>query len=97
MRVDHKLPEISLVSNIGANNKMISTSGEFSDLLQNAVFNLNDSLNQAGQASILLAQGEIEIHDAMLISEKASLALQLTLAIRSKVIEAYQEVMRMQV
>ena len=33
----------------------------------------------------------------MIIAEKANLALQLTMAIRTKVLEAYQELMRMQV
>jgi len=33
----------------------------------------------------------------MIIAEKANLALQLTMAIRTKLLEAYQEIMRMQV
>jgi flagellar hook-basal body complex protein FliE len=44
-----------------------------------------------------LISGEMEFHDAMIIAEQANLALQLTIAIRSKLIEAYQEIMRMQV
>jgi len=44
-----------------------------------------------------LLTGEIEFHDAMITVEKANLALQLTMAIRTKLIEAYQDIMRMQV
>ncbi|MGB4266344.1 MAG: flagellar hook-basal body complex protein FliE, partial [Limnochordia bacterium] len=49
------------------------------------------------QAGLLLAKGEIDVHNAVIMAEKANLALQLTIAIRNKIIEAYQEIMRMQV
>jgi len=44
-----------------------------------------------------LLAGDIEFHDAMIAAEKANLALQLTMAIRTKLLDAYQEIMRMQV
>ena len=45
----------------------------------------------------LLANGQTELHQAVIATEKAQLALQFALQVRNKVIEAYQEVMRMQV
>ena len=45
-----------------------------------------------------LAAGELEdISQAVVASEKADIALQLTLQVRNKVVDAYQEIMRMQV
>lgn len=41
--------------------------------------------------------GDVDLHDVMISAEKASVALQLTLQVRNKLVEAYQEVMRMQV
>lgn len=41
--------------------------------------------------------GDVDLHDVMIASEKAGIATQLTLQIRNKMVEAYQEVMRMQV
>lgn len=41
--------------------------------------------------------GDVDLHDVMIASEKAGVAMQLTLQIRNKMVEAYQEVMRMQV
>ena len=41
--------------------------------------------------------GDVDLHDVMIAGEKASVAMQLTLQIRNKMVEAYQEVMRMQV
>ncbi|MDK2855150.1 MAG: flagellar hook-basal body complex protein FliE [Bacillota bacterium] len=44
-----------------------------------------------------LAGQDIELHQVILATEKAALALELTQTLRNKVIEAYQEIMRMQV
>ncbi|MEB3222975.1 MAG: flagellar hook-basal body complex protein FliE [Candidatus Sericytochromatia bacterium] len=41
--------------------------------------------------------GDVDLHDVMIASEKASVAMQLTLQVRNKLVEAYQDVMRMQV
>lgn len=59
-------------------------------------------VNQAQKASDIqttgLATGQVEnIHEVMISAEKASLSLELTMQVRNKVVEAYQEVMRMQV
>lgn len=45
-----------------------------------------------------LARGEnVDLHQVMIASQKANITLQATIEIRNKVIEAYQEIMRMQV
>ena len=45
-----------------------------------------------------LATGQpVELHDVMIAMEKAGLAFQLTTQVRNKMVEAYQEVMRMQI
>ncbi|CAM3141459.1 flagellar hook-basal body complex protein FliE [Paenibacillus lupini] len=41
--------------------------------------------------------GEVDVSQVLIASEKAELSLQLTSQIRNKVIDAYQEIMRMQV
>jgi flagellar hook-basal body complex protein FliE len=74
-----------------------SGSVSFKDLLQDALKEVNTLQNKADIAFEQLIDGEIEFHDAMIIAEKANLALQLTMAIRNKFIESYQEIMRMQV
>jgi flagellar hook-basal body complex protein FliE len=37
------------------------------------------------------------VHDTMIAMEKADVSLRLTTKVRNKVVEAYQEIMRMQV
>lgn len=50
-----------------------------------------------GMAEEAAVGGDVDLHDVMIAGEKASVAMQLTLQIRNKMVEAYQEVMRMQV
>jgi flagellar hook-basal body complex protein FliE len=38
-----------------------------------------------------------DVHEVMIAAEKAAISFQLLLAVRNKILEAYQEVMRMQV
>ena len=46
----------------------------------------------------MLAAGQVnDISQVVLASEKADIAMQLTLQVRNRVVDAYQEVMRMQV
>jgi flagellar hook-basal body complex protein FliE len=45
-----------------------------------------------------LAKGEdIDIHQVMIAMEQASTALQLTLQVRNKMVDAYTEIMRTQI
>lgn len=68
----------------------------FLDQLQTAI----DEVDQLGKTSEKLTQdavlGRVEnLHDVMIAAEKAKTAMNLTLEVRGKVIEAYKEIMRM--
>ncbi|MCA1030067.1 flagellar hook-basal body complex protein FliE [Bacillus timonensis] len=70
----------------------------FSTMLQDAINHVNHTQNVSDTMTDKLIKGEkVELHNVMIAAEKASITLQSTLEIRNKVIEAYQEVMRMQV
>ncbi|WP_096199357.1 flagellar hook-basal body complex protein FliE [Bacillus sp. FJAT-45350] len=72
--------------------------GEFKAALSNAINNVNELQNLSGKKTQLLAQGKIDnLHDVMITGQKASVALQATVEIRNKAVEAYQEIMRMPV
>lgn len=67
--------------------------GLFTDLLAK----LSALQADADQLAAGLAAGEaVDLHEVMLAMEKASLGFQLALQVRNKVVEAYQEVMRLQ-
>lgn len=71
---------------------------DFKDAVKKAIGEVNKMQNQADQATVNLATGNVEdVHKAMIEMQKAKLALDFTIQVRNKVIEAYQEIMRMQV
>lgn len=94
MRIQSELPNISQISRLEAKPDI---QLDFAHLMKDALTAVNAKIQSADQAAVLLANGQMEIHNAVIMAEKASLALQLTIAIRNKVLEAYQEIMRMQV
>ncbi|MDZ5473486.1 flagellar hook-basal body complex protein FliE [Bacillus sp. 31A1R] len=70
----------------------------FASVLKNSIEKVNDAQFQSDQLTNKLAKGgNVDLHEVMIASQKASVTLQATIEIRNKVIEAYQEVMRMQV
>jgi flagellar hook-basal body complex protein FliE len=71
---------------------------DFASFFQNALQEVNKLQLDADAANVKLATGTIEdIAPVVIATEKASIALQLTVQVRNKIIEAYNDVMRMQV
>jgi len=69
----------------------------FDEILKESLKKVNSDLLKSENLSRDFALGkDVELHQVVLASEQASLALQLTIQIRTKIIEAYQEIMRMQ-
>ncbi|WP_418790250.1 flagellar hook-basal body complex protein FliE [Phosphitispora sp. TUW77] len=70
----------------------------FADILKNSINEINSLQLQSEELKNNLVTGDLnDLHQVTIAAEKSSLAFQLTLQIRNKVVEAYQEIMRMQV
>jgi flagellar hook-basal body complex protein FliE len=70
----------------------------FANVLQGYLGNVDATLKQASNLTAQTAAGQIEnVHDVVIASQKAKLALELTVTVRDKAVEAYQETMRMQI
>lgn len=77
-------------------NPLVAES--FEKVLSRALEPVNNLQLQSAELDGQLAQGKLEyVHQAMVMAQKASLALDMTMQIRNKVVEAYQEIMRTQV
>jgi flagellar hook-basal body complex protein FliE len=72
--------------------------GDFHQVLQGAIRKVEQSRSSATEAvdKFLSGEGE-ELHSTALAVQRAELALDLILQVRNKVVQAYQEIMRMQV
>jgi flagellar hook-basal body complex protein FliE len=76
-----------------------SISGEsFADSLKKAVHSVDSLQKDADVKMQELTTGKSQnIHETMIAAEKADIALKLMVQVRNKIIEAYNEIMKMQV
>ena len=79
----------------------IDSGNSFSYILNSAIDNINltnSYLSDAENEELKFALGETNsTHDLMIALNKASTALQYTVAIRDKFLESYKELMNMQI
>ncbi len=74
-----------------------NSAAPFSDLLTDAVGDVNNLQDQASEAVRGLMTGSgVDVHTAMIATQKADMAFELALAVRNKAVQAYQQVMGMQ-
>jgi flagellar hook-basal body complex protein FliE len=88
----------------GKTTKLDSTSSSkeagpsFADTLKEAVGNVNQLHVEADRKAQELATGKTDdIAGVMIAAEKADVALRAMVQVRNKIIDAYQEIMKMQV
>lgn len=95
------LSSTSLLSKVTGEDTKTADGTMFEAFLNTAVDNLkttNSYLSDAENEEIKFALGETEnTHDLTIALQKASTALQYTVAVRDKVLEAYKEIMNMQI
>ncbi len=88
-------PTVEEVGTENPGNPIMAES--FETVLSRALEPVNNLQLQSADLDAKLASGNLEyVHQAMVMAQKASLALDFTMQIRNKVVEAYQEIMRTQ-
>jgi flagellar hook-basal body complex protein FliE len=98
----NSIKDVDLVSTRTAlaepNQAREGTKGDFGAHLSKALGEVNELQQQADQAiQQLVGEGKGDLQDTMVALEKADVSFRLMMQIRNKVLEAYQEIMRMQV
>jgi len=75
-----------------------ANAGEgFGSTLKNAINQVNDLSDNSDQKVTELLQGDrSDIHNVMIAVEKADIAFQLMMQVRNKIVNAYQEVSKLQ-
>jgi flagellar hook-basal body complex protein FliE len=79
-----------------SSSSSVASSG-FSDTLEKVLGSVEDSNGQANQAISKMLDGSGDVHEAMIAMQKADTMFQLTVQIRNKIVQAYQDIMRMPV
>ncbi|MEK6706374.1 MAG: flagellar hook-basal body complex protein FliE [Bdellovibrionota bacterium] len=88
-------PALKTVRNIGLQD---SSPNTFSDILKNSLEKVNQHQNEADTAIKELMAGRTKnVHETMLLLERADASLKMMMQVRNKILDAYREVMKMQV
>jgi flagellar hook-basal body complex protein FliE len=78
--------------------KVEKTGNSFSEILKDSINKVGELEKDANeQAEKLVRMEGQDIHNTMIAVEKADLSFQLMMQIRNKIINAYEEIMRIQV
>lgn len=82
----------------GHSSKKADPNQSFAGLLKDSIHEVNRLQGQADKAITDLAVGRAEnMHSTLIAMEKAGLSFKLMMQVRNKIVEAYREVMRLQV
>jgi len=82
----------------GIQTGAVDVTKSFGQFLNEALNAVQEQKEISDELTQQFITGKIsDVHSVMIAAEKASLALELTVAIRNKAIEAYQEIMRIQI
>ena len=96
--VELNAEKLSIGSKSGENLGDLKAAGSFTEMLVNSMNKVNALQNEANVAIEKLAAGKNKnLHETMLAVEKADIAFKTMNQVRTKVIDAYKEIMRMQV
>jgi len=95
---------INPVNNLNLDNNFLEKNSldkkdslSFSEILKESISKTDELIKESDKLTEAFTLGKIDdIAQVTIAQEKAGLALNLTLAIHNKLIEAYQEIMRIQ-
>lgn len=84
--------------NFSIQNKKENKGQAFTDMFREKLNETNQLKKSSSEISASFAAGETDnVHDVMIAAEKAKVAVNLTTAVQTKVLDAYNEIMRLQV
>lgn len=102
MKISSQIPSIrispELAKALEKPSQAQNASSNFGDMLKEKISDVDTAIKTADQATQSFATGKSRnIHEAVLAMEMADTSLRMAVAVRNKVIDAYQEIMRMPV
>jgi len=100
----NKITDITLSSHLNSlvkpqqNSPVANLGSKFGEALKNSIAEVNQAQTVADKAAEQVVAGETKnLHEAMIKLEEADISMRLMVQVRNKALEAYQEIMRMQV
>lgn len=99
MKINSFVPDSKIFDNINLDNKVTNTdtSSSFFDMLKSKLDDVNNQQVAADNTTESFIKGDnVNIQDVMLSTEEAKMSLELAVQVRNKIVDAYQEINRMQ-
>jgi flagellar hook-basal body complex protein FliE len=99
MSVQFDSAPVSLPSGAAGAAAAVASAGApgFAEVLKRLVQSVDSTAADANVAVTEMMAGRGDVHDAMIALHRAETSLQLTIQVRTKLLQAYQEIMRMPV
>jgi flagellar hook-basal body complex protein FliE len=73
-----------------------ASAGSFNEMVSSLLESVNEAQNTAGQAQDALLNGEaVDLHEVMIKAEEAGISMDLLLEIRNKLVNGYNDLIRM--
>lgn len=92
------LSEIGKILNIDNDTNDDGVFGEILDGVMQKINQVNDAQIYAADLADAFARGEVDnIEQVMIAGQKADIMMQFAMAVRTKILDAYNEIMRMQI
>ena len=92
------IPTLPSITTVQGPDATKGAAESFGDMVTNGLENLQQTQATADKLATQAATGELtDLHDYMIASTQASLATELTVAVRNRAVESFQEIMRMQI
>ncbi len=93
----NSLNRIEKIASESASKVKGTSDTDFASVLKQALEEVNSQQKQSENIINEFAAGKISnIHDVIVTAEKASMSLKLTMEVRNSIVDAYREIMRMQ-
>jgi flagellar hook-basal body complex protein FliE len=90
-------PSLS-TADVSSNAKVSGSGNDFGSLVLDGIDRLEQVQDKSDQLAVKAATGDLNsIHDYTIAATEASVTTQLTVAVRNKAVDAFNEIMRMQV
>ncbi len=89
------LPSVGGVTSGDSAGAATAPGSSFGDSLAKLLESVESTAADANQAVSAMADGSGDVHTAMLALQRSEVSMQLTVQVRNKLVQAYQDLMRM--
>ena len=92
------MPSLPSITGTAATKATPDAAESFGNMISNGLDNLQQTQATADKLATQAATGDLtDLHDYMIASTQASLQTELTVAVRNRAVESFNEIMRMQI